>query len=104
MVLQLFSSSALGDASVTSVTEYLLTQPILSFTVSGCAALPANGDQEGSSEEEDSGEEGVTLWNTGKSNTDFDSRRNVVLIKLHCVHTRYVQLYVRVHCNLYKCV
>ena len=94
LVLQLFTSSSLGDASVTSVTEYLLTQPILSFTVSGCAPLPANSDQEGFSEEEDSEEESATLEKTGKGNGKFDSRRNVVLLKLHCVHTRYIRRYM----------
>lgn len=76
----------MGDASVTSVTEYLLTQPILSFTVSGAAALPANGDREDSSGE-DSGEE-EEREDTILALTGFDSRRDVVMLKLHCVHTR----------------
>ena len=84
LVLQLSTSPALSDASVTSVTEYLLAQPILSFTVS--APLPADRDNDEFSGE-DSGEE--DLRNTVMDKKEFDSRRNVVLLKLHCVHTRY---------------
>lgn len=84
LVLQLSTSSAMGDASVISVTEYLLTQPILSFTVAGAARLPPSSDREDfsgdDSEEED----------TSVSAAVFDSRRDIVLLKLHCVHTRYM--------------
>ena len=80
LLLQLTSSPALGDASVTSVTEYLLTQPIFSFTVSGSTVVQASGED--SSEEEEEEEE------TYKK--EFDSRRNVVLLKLHCVHPKYM--------------
>lgn len=76
----------MGDASVTSITEYLLTQPILSFTVSGAARLPASGDREDLSGEESGEEED----DTAVSAAVFDSRRDIVLLKLHCVHTRYV--------------
>lgn len=77
----------MGDASVTSVTEYLLTQPILSFTVSSCAALQVGGDNDEFSGEE-SGEEDGTYASAKKSLSSFDSRRNDVLLKLHCVHTK----------------
>ena len=76
----------MGDASVTSITEYLLTQPILSFNVADYAALQVYSDQEGCSGEE-SGEDDDVHRGLEKDSV-FDSRRNVVLIKLHCVHTR----------------
>ena len=76
---------ALGDASVTSVTEYLLTQPMLSFVVCGCAPLTERMDvlSEGDSADEEE-EESANTKTTGL----FDTRRNVAMIKLHCVHTR----------------
>ena len=87
-MLQLTISPALGDASVTSITEYLLTQPILSFTMVGVTRAPVSPEQgdssEGESEEEE--EEG----GGGSVAAGFDSRRNAVLLKLHCVHTRCV--------------
>ena len=82
-MLQLTISPALGDASVTSITEYLLTQPILSFTMVGVTRAPVSPEQgdssEGESEEEE--EEG----GGGSVAAGFDSRRNAVLLKLHCV-------------------
>lgn len=86
MVLQLFHSSGLGDASVTSVTEYLLTQPILSFIISGCVALSSQFGQD-----ENSGDDSAEDDTVGELKKDvslFDSRRNIVMIKLHCVHTK----------------
>lgn len=94
LVLQLSSSAPHGDASVTSVTEYLLTQPVLSFTVSSCVPLPAHAENEDfSGEESGEEEEEEELDSHGKDKNSasvFDSRRNTVLIELHCVHTRYV--------------
>lgn len=75
----MFSSPKLGDASVTSVTEYLLTQPVLSFTVLSVSGVRTDTDNGDSSEGESEEEEAVAA---------FDSRRNAVLLKLHCVHTR----------------
>ena len=92
LILQLSTSAPLGDASVTSVTEYLLTQPILSFTVSSCEPLPARMENDEYSGEE-SGEEEEGHWKDGKSGPLFDSRRNTVLIELHCVHTRYAMMF-----------
>ena len=76
----------MGQASLTSVTEYLLTQPILSFVVSGYTPFPTtNGDGEsGESGEEGEGGRGER----GLSPKELDSRRTTVLIKLHCIHTR----------------
>ncbi len=93
LILQLFTSAPLGDASVTSVTEYLLTQPVLSFTVSRCVPLPAHAENdeysgEESEEEEEEDRELVTNGKNKDKKSVFDSRRNTVLIDLHCVHTR----------------
>jgi enhancer of mRNA-decapping protein 4 len=88
LILHLFTSPAEGDASVTSVIEYLLTQPILSFNVSSSTPLPVDGDQERFSEGESDADDNEG-GNIMKSAIDFDSRRNVVMLKLHCVHTRY---------------
>ena len=83
-VMQLYQNPSLGDASVTSVTEYLLTQPILSFMVSSHAPL-----DEGDSGEYDEFDAGP-LDPQGPTGKPFDSRRNVVLIKLQCIQTWYV--------------
>lgn len=80
-ILQFYQDGFLGDASVTSVTEYLLTQPILSMVVSGHTPLPP---PDGDSGDEVSDE----LPMMTKA---FDSRRNVVLIKVHCIQTRSMQ-------------
>ena len=83
-ILQLFHDGSLGDASVTSITEYLLTQPIYSFMVSGHTPLSSRegseSGEEGEGEEEDK----------SVSVKEFDSRRSVVLIKLHCIQARCV--------------
>ena len=81
----------MGQASLTSVTEYLLTQPILSFVVSGHTPFPTtNGDGESG----ESGEEGEGGRGEGRlSPKELDSRRTTMLIKLHCIHTR-LELFV----------
>ena len=77
-----------GQASLTSVTEYLLTQPILSFVISERTPFPAaNGDRE-SGESGEEGERGGARGERGSLPGELDSRRTIVLIKLHCVHTR----------------
>lgn len=88
---------ALGDASITSVTEYLLTQPILSFVVCGCAAVPIRVDRDEYSEGESGEEEEDEAEMRGMlKRSIFDSRRNVAMIKLHCVHTRYIHIFLKV--------
>ena len=86
-LLQLYQEGSLGDASVTSVTEYLLTQPILSMVFSGHTPFPPPNGESG-----DDGEVGeeVTVQR------DFDGRRKSVLIKLHCIQSRSVCLSVRI--------
>lgn len=69
--------AGIGDASISSITEYLLTQHILSFVLSGHTALPEEGGD--STGEEEGGEE------------EFNPRRNVVLLKLHCIQSKYVE-------------
>lgn len=88
LILQLSTDLALGDASITSVTEYLLTQPILSFVVCGCAAIPERVERD-DSEGDSAGEEEDEVAATTKTGI-FDSSRNVAIIKLHCVHTKQV--------------
>lgn len=84
-LLQLYQEGSLGDASVTSLTEYLLTQPILSLVFSGHTPFPPPNGESG-----DDGEVGeeVTVQR------DFDGRRKSVLIKLHCIQSRSVCLSV----------
>ena len=62
---------------------------MLSFTVSRCVPLPAHAENDEYSGEESEEEEEKELV-TGKKERKgvFDSRRNTVLIELHCVHTR----------------
>ena len=83
-ILQLFHDGSLGDASVTSITEYLLTQPIYSFVVSGHTPIsPREGsDSADEGEEEEEEEEKAAV-------KEFDSRRSVVLIQVHCIQSRY---------------
>lgn len=82
-MFQLAMDGLMGQASLTSITEYLLTQPILSFVISGHTPFPTpNGDGESG----ESGEEGE--GGRGLLPGELDSRRTIVLIKLHCVHTR----------------
>ena len=83
----------MGDASLTSVTEYLLTQPILSFVVSGCVALPlrvVREDSEGESGEEEEEEEEEEMREAFVESSSFDSSTTVAMLKLHCIHTRFV--------------
>ena len=87
-VLQLFHDGSLGDASVTSITEYLLTQPIYSFVVSGHTPLSS---REGSV----SGDEGDDEDEKTSAVGEFDSRRNIVLITLHCIQPRYANLFIK---------
>ncbi len=63
-----------------------LHQPVLSFVVSGHTPLSSlEGDGERDSGEEEEEEDDDDAWIA----KHFDSRRNAVLIKIHCVQTRY---------------
>ena len=88
-VFQLAMDGLSGQASLTSITEYLLTQPILSFVVAGHTPCPTTGEVGGggageSEEEEEGNGERVEPGERGK----WDSRLVTVLIKLFCIHTR----------------
>ena len=88
----------MGDASLTSVTEYILTQPILSFIVSGSAPIPANLEHKEFSGEESAEEEEDLNYASGRKDiSDFDSKRNIVLLTLHCVHTRYMKVLIKIN-------
>ena len=90
-ILQLFQDGSLGDASVTSITEYLLTQPIYNLVVSG--HTPRLSREKG---EEWEGEE------KSKTIGEFDSRQDMVLIKLHCIQSRYTYIKILSILNLQK--
>ena len=95
-ILQLFQEGSLGDSSVISVTECLLTQPILSLVFSGHTPFPLPNGESG-----DDGEVGEEV----AVQRDFDGRRNIVLIKLHCIQSRSVSLSVHwlIVCPLVVC-
>ena len=84
-ILQLYQEGSLGDSSVISVTECLLTQPILSLVFSGHTPFPLPNGESG-----DDGEVGEEV----AVQRDLDGRRNIVLIKLHCIQSRSVSLSV----------
>ncbi|KAL5467578.1 hypothetical protein EMCRGX_G031830 [Ephydatia muelleri] len=77
-ILQLFQDGTTGDASFVSLTEYPLTQPIISFVVVGSKPLPL----------EESGDE---LDTSPIHATEFDSRRNGVVLNLQCIQTKSMQ-------------
>lgn len=78
-IFQLLQDGEEGNASFVSLTEYPLTQPILSFVILGCKPLPIEGE----SEDE--------LDTSSMAVTKFDSRRSGVLLNLHCVQTKSMQ-------------
>ena len=71
----------IGEASFTSITEYLLTQQVLSFIICGFTAVSMVPPD--SSEEDEEGEEGVVT-------TDFNPQRTAVVIRLNCIQTKLV--------------
>ena len=94
-ILQLYQEGSLGDSSVISVTECLLTQPILSLVFSGHTPFPLPNGESG-----DDGEVGEEV----AVQRDFDGRRNIVLIKLHCIQSRSVSLSVCSSVDLSVCL
>ena len=75
-MLQLVTDGESGTASLTSLTEYLLKQPIFSFIVSGRA--PSSGQEVGvvSSDSED------------EEDVPNDPRLKTVGIKLHTISSK----------------
>ena len=86
-MLQLVTDGLGGQASLTSITEYLLTQPVLSFVIAGHAPCPSTNEAGGGGE---SGEEGEGGKAELSERANMDSRLVTVQIKLFCIHTRYI--------------
>ena len=78
-VLPLYQEPKIGDASFSSITEYLLNQQILSFVISGLTpvALESSDDED----DEQDAKAGARL-------EGFNPLRNPVLIKVHCIQTK----------------
>ena len=81
-ILPLYQESNIGDASFTSITEYLLTQPILSYVISG--HNPVRQVPLDSSEDDDDDGEGE-----GSMVEVFNPQRSTVMLQLHCIQTKY---------------
>ena len=88
--MQLVADDATGTASLTSITEYLLKQPIFSFIVPGHASLLGVDVSMGSSDSEDEDNE----------SPQRDARLNTVGIKLHTVHSKSVYTVLLIHVQL----
>ena len=80
-MLQLYQDPELGQASFTSITDHLLTQSILSFVITG-AVQPQLDDDPSNSDLSD--EDDISAL------AKFDSRKNIAIIRLHCIQTKYV--------------
>ena len=82
-VLQLHQDPINGVASFSSITEYLLTQPILSFVLSG--HTPSTGV-----------DDALSTSDTDESDDDehFNPKMNSVTLKLHCIQTRYMYMHL----------
>ena len=78
-MLQLHQDALNGVASFSSITEYLLTQPILSFVLSGQTPSNSIDDALSTSDTDDSDDD-----------EQFNPKRNSVTLKLHCIQTRYM--------------
>ena len=83
-MLQLQQDILLGQASFTSVREYVLSQPVVSFVPAGLV-LPV----EGGAEEELGLGEGAEDPPEPRDKP-FDCRKDVVTIRLYCIQTRCV--------------
>lgn len=81
-VLQLQRDALMGQASFTSLREYVLSQPVLSFVPAG-PVLPMGGGAE-----EDLGLGEVPEDTLVPREGSFDCRRDVVMIRLYCIQTR----------------
>lgn len=80
-MLPLQQEPSIGDASFTSITEYVLTQSILSFVISGCN--PVRFTPIDSSDDEEDEDEGAGLGQIA-----FNPKRSAVMIHLHCIQTK----------------
>ena len=91
-MLQLYQDPELGQASFTSITDHLLTQSILSFVITG-PVQPQLDDDPSNSDLSDEDDINALV--------KFDSRKNIAIIRLHCIQTKYVCMYV---CMCVLCV
>ena len=71
--MPVYQAGEVHDASFTSITEYLLTQSILSFVIPGHTPISDDSD-------ESDGEEGTCV--------PFDSRRTAVWLEMHCIQKK----------------
>ncbi|XP_065915846.1 enhancer of mRNA-decapping protein 4-like [Dysidea avara] len=83
-VLQLYQDPELGQASFTSITDHLLTQSIISFVITG-PVQPYLDDVSSNSDISDEDDDDMDAMEK------FDTRKNTVMIKLHCIQTKSVQ-------------
>ena len=83
-IIPVNQKAAIGDASFSSVTEYLLTQPIFKFVISGCPR-PYRPQEEN---EEDDDEEDDRKEIKPADEKEMDPRRVTAMIKLHCMHAK----------------
>ena len=83
-IIPVNQETAIGDASFSSVTEYLLTHPILKFVISG-RPLPLRSQDE-SEEEDDEDDDRKEI--KAAEEKEVNPHRDVAVIKLHCMQTR----------------
>ena len=91
-MLQLYQDPELGQASFTSITDHLLTQSILSFVITG-AVQPQLDDDPSNSDLSDEDDINDLV--------KFDSRKNIAIIRLHCIQTKCVCVCVCVCSSAY---
>ena len=96
-MLQLYQDPELGQASFTSITDHLLTQSILSFVITG-AVQPQLDDDPSNSDLSDEDDINDLV--------KFDSRKNIAIIRLHCIQTKCVSVcvFVCICVCMYVCV
>ena len=86
-----------GNAHVTSVAQFILTQPLLSFVISEAKMFKAllrdsmdqNVDEEGHEEDDE-----------GREDSEEAKPIPTIRIKLHCINPKYV--YTSVHIYKYE--
>ena len=83
-IIPVNQEAAIGDASFSSVTEYLLTQPIFKFVISG-RPRPYRPQEEN---EEDDDEEDDRKEIKPADEKEMDARKVIAMIKLHCMHPK----------------
>lgn len=69
--MPVYQAGHIGDASFTSINEYLLTQNILSFNISGHTPIDEDSDE-----------------SDGEEDKPFNSRRTPVWLEVHCIQKK----------------